>query len=84
MGQWMEEAFVARLEAAKLTPDNEKPACLLHAWSMRPTRAEPLYELVKLYAVKGDMARMAAYNEARKAIKRPEEDILFVDERAYQ
>jgi tetratricopeptide (TPR) repeat protein len=42
MGGWDEECFDAMLQAGMLADDTDM---LLKAWSFRPTRAEPLYEL---------------------------------------
>jgi len=41
-GGWEEEVFYSTLEAGKLSNDL---TTLLRAWGLRPTRAEPLYEL---------------------------------------
>src|SRR5690606_37030860 len=50
MKGWDEEAFLAQLEVGRLAVKLDKPEAvvleeLLAAYELRPTRAEPLYEL---------------------------------------
>src|SRR5262249_23594395 len=51
---WDEERFMAQLEAGRVSLRLEKPEPvvlgeLLGAYTLRPTRAEPLYELAQYY-----------------------------------
>ncbi|WP_435260643.1 tetratricopeptide repeat-containing glycosyltransferase [Streptomyces sp. 1222.5] len=88
MGGFLEEAFVARLYAARLALQLEEPVSevvrrLLDAHEFRPTRAEPLGELAFLYRTSGERWPLA-YMFAKRAveIKRPD-DLLFVEQGWY-
>jgi glycosyltransferase involved in cell wall biosynthesis len=80
MGGWDEEIFVARLEAAKLSLD---PLELWECWSTRPTRAEPLYWLERLYRDRAEDVYAFSVEMLRRNIKIPKDDILFVERAAY-
>lgn len=80
LGGWDEEVFVASLEAGRLLASAgspEAPGQLLDAWGRRPTRAEPLHELARLFRDRGD--HETAYLFARRGLDVPyPQDILFV------
>lgn len=84
MEGFAEEAFCSRLYAARLalelkrrTP--EVVSRLLDAHDFRPTRAEPLGELARLYRTRGEHWPLA-YLFARRATEiPPPDDILFVE-----
>jgi hypothetical protein len=95
----LEERFIAALEAAKKREhlhalslkkgDDRQPRpdvvyAYLRAWEMRPTRAEPMYELARYLRAYGDHLAMA-YPFASIAAKTPRpNDFLFVDPEVYR
>ena len=78
---WDEETFYAQYQLGVLQMDDDWPAAadaLLLAWSMRPTRAEPLYRLAFGWRTRG--AWPAAYLFASRGVHIPvPDDVLFVD-----
>ncbi|WP_189185091.1 tetratricopeptide repeat-containing glycosyltransferase [Streptomyces albiflavescens] len=84
MGGFAEEAFCARLYAARLALHLKRrmPEVMtrfLEAHEYRPTRAEPLGELAHLCRMNGERWPLA-YMFARRAVEIPQpEDILFVE-----
>ena len=97
MGDAVEEAFVAKLEAAMKREhiqalDGEEPRRArpdvvwgyMAAWEMRPQRAEPLYELARYLRTYGDHFQLA-YQIASIAAKIPRpNDWLFVNNSVYR
>lgn len=86
LGGWDEETYSAMgnlasayLDAGHHTKYVEQ---MLKAYSFRPQRAEPLYELAKYYREKGDNAAALLFAKAGVNIKRPN-DLLFVNEFVY-
>lgn len=55
----------------------------LEAYKFRPSRAEPVYRLVKHYRVQKDYKLAAQYYEIGKRIDFPENDILFIEPDVY-
>lgn len=55
---------------------------MLRAYSYRPQRAEPLYELARYYREKGDNAAALLFAKRGLSIPRPN-DLLFVNDFAY-
>ncbi|MCW9129755.1 glycosyltransferase family 2 protein [Bacillus paramycoides] len=53
------------------------------AWEYRPTRAEPLYQLVKLYRLRSQNNIALMYALQGKEIPFPTEDLLFIDYHVY-
>jgi tetratricopeptide (TPR) repeat protein len=83
---WDEETFFAQYQVGLLQLETNWPhavGALLMAWSMRPTRAEPLYYLA--YGWRNREAWSAAYLFASRGVHIPEpDDILFVDSAIYR
>lgn len=83
---WDEETFYAQYQVGVLQLERNWPAAvdaLLRAWSMRPTRAEPLYHLA--FGWRNRQAWPAAYLFASRGVHIPKpDDILFVDTPLYR
>ena len=84
---WEEERFVAQLEAGRICVKLEKSEAtvlseLLAAYALRPTRAEPLYELARYYRDKGGYAMATLFAKAGLGTPRPS-DQLFIVESVY-
>jgi hypothetical protein len=83
---WDEETFYAQYQAGLLQAESNWPAAvdgLLRAWSMRPTRAEPLYHLA--FGYRNREAWSAAYLFATRGVYIVEpDDILFVESPLYR
>ena len=84
---WAEERFMAQLEAGRVSARLERPEAvilseLLTAYSLRPTRAEPLYELARYYRAKKGYAMATLFAKAGVQTPRPS-DRLFVVESVY-
>lgn len=83
----VEETFMAQLECGRVAGRLGKSedvivGDLLRAHELRPTRAEPLYELAVYYRLQKQYARAYLFAKAGCAISRPN-DMLFVVEAAY-
>jgi len=53
------------------------------AWEYRPTRAEPLYQLARMYRLKSQNNIALMYALQGKEIPFPKDDLLFVDYHVY-
>jgi hypothetical protein len=84
---WDEERFIAQLEAGRLCVRLEKSEAvvlseLLAAYALRPTRAEPLYELACYYRHKEAWPMATLFAKAGVQTPRPS-DRLFVFDSIY-
>ena len=87
MGGWGEEVWSAAYEAAKLRERLKEPLvavrdAYLRAYTLRPTRSEPLYRLARLCRNSGRVGEAVAYASAGISTPRPP-DILFVEHDVY-
>jgi len=85
---WAEERFIAQLEAGRICLRLEKPEAvvlseLLAAYALRPTRAEPLFELARYYREKEGWPMATLFAKAGVQTPRPN-DRLFVLESIYE
>ena len=90
MGGWEEEAYyslyrVAMLKAILERPWPEIQQAFLDAYDYRPIRAEPLYQIARLYREVHNKPRLG-YTFARMALEipYPANDILFISEDVYK
>ena len=90
MGGWEEEIFysfyrVAMIKALLDHPWPEIQQGFLDAYDCRPNRAEPLYQLSRIYRQVHDKPRLA-YMFARMALEipYPKDDILFISDEVYK
>ncbi len=84
---WDEERFLAQLEAGRLCIRLEKSEAmvlgeLLAAYGLRPTRAEPLYELARYYRMRQSYAMATLFAKAGLGTPLPD-DHLFVVQSVY-
>ena len=89
MGGWEEEVFfskfrIAILHGVKQSSFEILKEAYLDAWNYRPNRAEPLYEIAKMYRSM-DKPRLAwIYSKIGTTIPYPEQDILFIARDVYE
>ena len=84
---WDEERFIAKLEAGRICrrldrAESEVLGEFLAAYSLRATRAEPLYELARYYRMRESYAMASLFAKAGAQTPRPD-DRLFVVESVY-
>lgn len=87
MGGWDEEVWNSMYEMAKCWKDKKSEdhyvTGMLDAYSFRPSRAEPLYDLARYYRDRGKNA--TAFMFATKARgTAPSKDLLFVQPHSYK
>jgi tetratricopeptide (TPR) repeat protein len=87
MDGWAEEKFMAQLEVGRLSVRLKKPtdlilSQLLEAYTMRPIRAEPLYELAAYFCRQKMYPMATLFAKAGVQTPRPT-DRLFVNESVY-
>ena len=86
MGGWGEEQWYAAFQLGILHErlDHRQQAidAYLKAFSMRPTRAEPLCELARYFRERGEYPLGHLFGRRAMEIPRPD-DILFLDESVY-
>ena len=89
MGGWEEEQFYAAYRIGMCRGLQEKPwieiqQAFLEAWELRPTRAEPLHQIARVYRLMGHPRLGFLYAKMAADIPYPADDILFVSEDVYQ
>ena len=89
MGGWEEEQFYAAYRVGMCRGLQEKPwieiqQAFLEAWELRPTRAEPLHQIARVYRLMGHPRLGFLYAKMAADIPYPTDDILFVSEDIYR
>lgn len=88
MGGWDEEAWYARLQAARCLRAAGKPmnfvGAALSAYEHRVWRAEPLYDLAQHYRSLGQNETALLFAERGANLPYPSKDRLFVEPPVYQ
>jgi hypothetical protein len=89
MGGWEEEVFyslyrIAMIAAITNKPFGEIKERFLMAWNYRPIRAEPLYQISKMYRLINQPRLAYLYAMMAKTMPYPKFDILFIDEDVYK
>ncbi len=87
MTGWVEETFVAQLEAARLSlllemPEEVVLSEYLDAFNLRPTRIEPLHDLACYFRLKGQYGKAYIFARTAVEIERPD-DLLFLSQEVY-
>lgn len=88
LGGWPEEQWNAQVNYAHCmynfnSDEGEFVAGLLRAYEMRPTRAEPLFDLANHFRKKGDNIQACLFAERAMEIPSPKET-LFISEWVYK
>ena len=89
MGGWEEECYYSLYRVALLKAIQDKPwleikDAFLDAWEYRPSRAEPLYQIARLYRQVHEKPRLAyMYAKMALEIPYPQHDILFISDEVY-
>ena len=90
MGGWEEEVYYAHFRVGILNAILNRPwpeiqQAFLEAYNARPLRAEPLYQIARLYRQVHDKP-ILAYGFAKMALEipYPQQDILFISEDVYK
>jgi len=90
MGGWEEEAYYSLYRVAMIRAILERPwmeiqQAFLDAYDFRPIRAEPLYQIARLYREVHKKPRLG-FIFARMALEipYPQQDILFISEDVYK
>lgn len=88
MGGWEEEVFVAQYRKARLAIELEHSHAtiveqLLKAYSLRPSRAEPLWQLARHCRRNEHYAEGYVFAKVGKDIPEPSADILFINRDVY-
>jgi hypothetical protein len=81
---WIEEKFMAQLEVGRISIRLEKPEHIvlqemLSAYQLRPTRAEPLYELARFFRLKHNYATAHLFAKAGVQTPRPDDRLFMID-----
>jgi len=89
MGGWEEEVFyslyrIAMIAAITNKTFGEIKEKFLMAWNYRPIRAEPLYQIAKMYRMVNQPRLAYLYASMAKTMPYPKFDILFIDEDVYR
>lgn len=89
MGGWEEEQFYAAYRIGMCRGLQNKPwleiqQAFLEAWEIRPTRAEPLFQIARIYRMMNHPRLGYLYAKMALELPYPKEDILFVSDDVYQ
>ena len=89
MGGWEEEQFYAAFRIALCRGLQNKhwfeiQQAFLEAWELRPSRAEPLHQLARVYRLMGHPKLGYMFAKMALDIPYPENDILFVSADVYK
>lgn len=89
MGGWPEEVYYSQLRCALIKGIMEKPLeevshAFIQAYNTRPTRAEPLWFLARMYRMKNMPAVGYIYAKLAAEIPYPQHDILFIQDDVYR
>lgn len=89
MGGWPEEIYysIYRIGICRALQDKswlEIQQAFLDAYNARPSRAEPLYQIAKIYRINGKPALGYIFAKMASDIPYPSEDILFIDNDIYR
>jgi glycosyltransferase involved in cell wall biosynthesis len=88
-GGWEEEVFYSMYRVAICSSIMEEPwsetvQFFLQAWNYRPNRAEPLYQIGRIYRLMGQPRLGYLFSKQAKDIPFPEQDILFLANEIYE
>ena len=89
MGGWPEEVFysmyrVAILKGIQKRPNKEIIEAFEDCYNFKPNRAEPLYQISRLYRSMEKPALAYLYAKAGLEVPYPDQDILFIQEEIYR
>jgi glycosyltransferase involved in cell wall biosynthesis len=89
MGGWEEEQFYAAYRIGMCRGLQNKSwieiqQAFLEAWEIRPSRAEPLHQIARVYRMMGHPRLAFLYAKMASDIPFPQDDILFVSEDVYK
>lgn len=89
MGGWEEEVFyslyrVAMIAAIQNKPFGEIKEKFLLAWRFRPIRAEPLYQIARMYMMVNEPRLAWLHAKMASDMPYPHFDILFIDNDIYR
>lgn len=87
MKGWVEETYVAQLEAARMALALDEPEDVvvreyLEAFNLRPTRVEPLHDLARYFRRKGQHGKAYVFARTGVEVERPD-DQLFLAQQVY-
>jgi len=87
MDGWIEETFMAQLEAARMALRTGQPEDMLvreylDAFNLRPTRVEPLHDLARYFRGKKEYGKAYVFARTGVEIERPD-DLLYVLQPVY-
>jgi len=88
-GGWEEEIYYSMFRLAIIScilerPFGEQAERFLNTWAFRPIRAEPLYQLSKLYRTNDQPRQAFLYAKHAAELPIPPQDILFISEDVYK
>lgn len=89
MGGWPEEIYysIYRIGICRALQNKnwvEIQQAFLDAYNARPTRAEPLYQIARIYRMNGKPALGYVFAKMAAEIPYPKDDILFIDNDIYR